>query len=169
MNKYHGSVRILHWVMMALFAMIFVIGFVMVEFKDTKPWELFSLHKSTGVLVFILVLLRITLRFTTTAPLYPNHFPSITVILAKIVHGLLYIMMLFMPISGYALSNLHGFEVSFYGLTLPTLFPTNPEWETYIDNAHSCGAWIFLALLAIHIAGVVFHHVRKEDVLSRMT
>lgn len=167
MDKYHGGVRILHWVMMVLFAIIFVLGFVMTEFKDAKPWALYDFHKSTGVLVFLLLWLRLIFRWSTTAP--PNHFPFIVSILAKATHALLYLMMLLMPISGYALSNVHGHEVKLYGLTLPNLFPENPDWEVYVDNIHSCGAWIFLALLAVHIVGVIFHHIRNEDVLHRMT
>lgn len=169
MNKYHGSVRTLHWVMMVLLAIVFVIGFVMVEFEDTKPWALFSFHKSTGVLIFLLLWLRLITRWSTIAPPLPNHFPTIIVIAAKLVHGLLYVMMLMMPMSGYALSNVHGYDVDFYGLALPKIFPTNPDWEVYVDNLHSCGAWIFLALLAVHICGVIYHQVKQEDVLSRMS
>ena len=73
-EKYHASIRVIHWIMFVLFVMMFVLGFVMVEFKESEPWALYDCHKSTGVLLFGLVLIRLMMRWIKPVP---PHSPEI--------------------------------------------------------------------------------------------
>jgi len=169
-DKYHASLRILHWIMFILFAIIFVLGFVMVEFKECcQPWGLYDFHKSTGVLVFLLLLLRLVFRWTTRVPPHPPEIPTLNHRIAQGVVHILYLLMILVPISGYALSNIHGYDVKFYGLVLPKLFPTSPEWETMIDAAHTYLSYTFLGFIALHLLGVIAHHIRGLEILRRIT
>lgn len=168
-EKYCISVRFLHWVMAVLFAVIIVIGFVMVEFKDSKPWELYELHKSLGVLVFGLVFLRLLARFISKAPPLPADTPFIAQLIAHGTVVLMYICMIAMPISGYVLSNSAGFAVKFFGVELPTLLVKNPELSEMVKEVHEVGGWVLIALVALHILGVIAHHVRGFEVLRRIT
>lgn len=169
-KRYHPVMRSIHWIMFVLFAILFVLGAVMVEFKECcEPWKMYELHKSLGVLVFILVWVRLLTRLTTQAPPFPADFPPRT---QTIVHGvahLLYLFMIFVPISGYAVSNTNGFAVKFFGLELPTLFPKDAQLAEWAGNFHFYGAYLFLALLGLHLLGVILHQVRGQDILHRIT
>ncbi|MDM8565498.1 cytochrome b/b6 domain-containing protein [Candidatus Halobeggiatoa sp. HSG11] len=170
MNKYHGFLRTIHWLMFVLFAIIFVLGVVMIEFKECcEPWGMYSFHKSTGVLVFLLVLLRIVARKKTTIPPHPEYVTPIQHNIAQSVVYLLYLFMVLVPISGYALSNVYGHHVSFYGLQLPMLFSENPEWEGITSALHYYLTYSFLGIFLLHIMGVIKHHVDNKDILSRIT
>jgi cytochrome b561 len=169
-EKYHPSIRILHWLMFVLFAIIFVLGVVMIEFKETEPWSLYSFHKETGVLVFLLVLLRLMARWLTRVPEHPADISPMEHRVAQTVVFMLYLLMILVPISGYALSNIHGYDVPFYGgLTLPKLFPTLPEWEETIGLIHYYLAYGFLGVFLLHLVGVIKHHVTGLDILRRIT
>jgi cytochrome b561 len=169
-DKYHGAIRIIHWIMVMLFAILFVLGIVMTEFKECcKPWTMYDFHKSTGVLVFLIVWMRILVRWRTIAPPLPEEFPLIIRRVAKAVSHLLYLFMIIAPISGYALSNVHGHAVKFYGLALPTLFAENPVYEDFVSEFHEFATYGLLALIVLHLCGVIFHHIKKQDILHRIT
>lgn len=170
MNKYHGVIKTIHWVMFILFAAIFVLGAVMIEFKECcEPWNMYGLHKSTGVLVLLLVVLRIIARKKTIIPPHPDYVTPIQHKIAQSVIYLLYLLMIIVPISGYALSNVHGHHVDFYGLQLPMLFPENPEWEGITSSLHYYLTYSFLGVFVLHIVGVIRHHIDNKDILSRIT
>jgi len=168
-EKYHASISVIHWIMFVLFVIMFVLGFVMVEFKESEPWALYSFHKSTGVLLFGLVLIRLMMRWIKPVP---PHFPEITPtehrIATSAIH-LLYLFMIIVPITGYALSNLHGYHVDFYGWQLPDLFPKSEEWEEVSELVHEYAAYAFLAVIGLHLLGVIKHHVKGQEVLRRIT
>jgi cytochrome b561 len=168
-QKFDGKIRALHWLMFVLFAVIFVLGVVMVEFKKTEPWTLYGLHKSLGLLVFLLVWLRLYLRWQTPAPPRPDYIEPAIYKIAHLVVFVLYTCMIIVPISGYILSNTHGFDVKFFGLPLPKLFPDLKEWEEQTRALHVYLAYSFLAIIGMHISAVVFHHSRGEEILRRMT
>ncbi len=170
MNKYHGWLRTIHWLMFVLFAVIFVFGVVMTEFKECcEPWGMYDFHKATGVLVFLLVLIRLVVRKKTTIPPHPDYVTQIQHYIAQSVVHLLYLLMIIVPISGYALSNVHGHHVSFYGLELPMLFPESPEWEGITSSLHYYFTYSFLGIFALHMIGVIKHHIDNKDILSRIT
>jgi len=167
--KYHPSIRILHWLMFVLFAIIFVFGIVMVEFKEAEPWLMYNIHKATGVLVLLLVLLRIAARWLTQIPPPPFEMSLLNHRIAQFVVYLFYALMIIVPISGYALSNIHGYDVHFYGLTLPKIFPTEPAWEKITELLHYYLAYSFLWFFLLHLLGVIKHHVSGLEILRRIT
>jgi cytochrome b561 len=168
-EKYSVSIRLIHWLMFVLFAIIFVLGVVMVEFKESEPWAMYHFHKSTGVLVFLLVLLRLILRWTSKIPAAPAEISPLNHRIAQGAIFLLYLLMIIVPLSGYALSNMHGFQVDLYGLPLPQIFPENPDWKEFSSLAHECLAYTFLGIFFLHLAGVIKHHVQGLEILRRIT
>lgn len=168
-EKYHPSIRVIHWLMFVLFAIIFVFGVVMVEFKEAKPWSMYSFHKATGVLVFGLILIRIIARWLTKVPPPSSAISSLEHGIANIVVSLLYLFMLMIPITGYVLSNVHGHEVYFYGLELPSLLSANPEWENITSLVHYYTTYSFLGLIGLHTLAVIKYHFTGREVLRRIT
>ncbi len=168
-EKYHASIRVIHWIMFILFAIMFVLGVVMVEFKESEPWALYSFHKSTGVLLFILVLIRLALRWIKPAPAPSPDIKPQEHRIATIAIHLLYLFMVIVPITGYMLSNIHGYSVQFYGLPLPDLFTKSAEWEKISELLHEYAAYAFLGVIGLHLLGVIKHHVKGQEVLRRIT
>jgi len=170
MEKYHPTIRIIHWLMFVLFAINFVLGAVMIEFKECcSPWTMYDIHKSTGVLVFLFLLLRLFLRWQTPIPAPLPQIPALNHHFAQSIVYLLYLLMIIVPISGYALSNVHGHPVEFYGLPLPQLFPTRPDLEIITSFFHYYLTYVFLGLFLLHILGVILHQVRGLEILRRIT
>ncbi len=169
-EKYHASIRIIHWLMFVLFAIIFVLGAVMIEFKEAEPWAMYGIHKSTGVLVFLLVLFRFIARWLTQIPPHPAEISQLNHRIAQGVVHLLYLLMILVPLSGYALSNVHGHHVDLYGLPLPDLFPKGDEWwKELTSSAHYYLTYTFLGVFLLHLAGVIKHHIQGQEVLRRIT
>ena len=168
-EKYHPSIRIIHWLMFILFAIIFVLGVVMVEFKDSEPWAMYSFHKSTGVLVFLLVWLRLVARWKTQIPPPSADIPLLVHRISQGAVHLLYVLMIIVPISGYALSNVHGHDVYLYGIPLPKIFPASPEWEGFTSSLHYYLTYSFLGVFLLHLAGVIKHHLQGQEILRRIT
>ncbi len=168
-EKYHSGIRVIHWLMFVLFAIIFVLGVVMVEFKETEPWFMYNFHKATGVLVFLLVLLRLVARLMTQQPGPPADIGPLAHRISQGVVYLLYLLMILVPISGYALSNVHGHDVYFYGIPLPQIFPTDPEWEGLTSSLHYYMTYAFLGVFLLHLFGVIKHHVEGVEILRRIT
>lgn len=169
-EKYHPLLRIIHWLMFTLFAALFGLGAVMIEFKECcQPWTLYNLHKSTGVVVFLLVLIRLLVRKQTPIPPPLANTPWLLQRLARLIICLMYVAMILVPISGYAVSNIYGHTVKLYTLPLPTLFPTHLAWQDYSSATHFVLAYFFLMCITLHIAGVIMHHLRGQELLRRIT
>ncbi len=168
-EKYHSAIRVIHWLMFVLFAIIFVLGVVMVEFKEAEPWLMYNFHKATGVLVFMLVLMRLVARLLTQQPGPPADIAPLIHRISQGVVYLLYLLMILVPISGYALSNVHGHDVYFYGIPLPQIFPTDPEWEGLTSSLHYYMTYTFLGVFLLHLLGVIKHHVEGVEMLRRIT
>jgi len=77
--------------------------------------------------------------------------------------------MILVPISGYALSNMHGYSVDLYGLPLPDIFPKSLNWEKYSSLAHEYLSYTFLGIFLLHLAGVIKHHIQGIEILRRIT
>lgn len=162
--------QLFHWVMFLL-----VLGaWFAVESHEDFPkgsperdaWML--IHKSIGITIFALVWFRLGARLAQVTPAGIGN--AMQQKLAKAVHAGLYALMILMPVTGMAATQMFGKPVSWFGLIeLPALLPENQDMAKNIIEIHE-GAWTaLLVLLALHIGGALYHHlVVKDDVLKRM-
>ena len=127
-NRYNTSIIIIHWLMALLLFFMLSSGFLMVntEINPSLKFKLYQWHKSSGVLLIILVILRIIAKIFTTNPKLPKDFSKIEIILAKISHLLLYLFMILAPLTGWAMVS-----SSPYGV--PTIVFDLFEWP-HIPN-----------------------------------
>jgi len=167
---YSAVAKLLHWAIAALVGCQFVIGWTMPDIPRTRPPEgLVSLHLSIGATIVVLMALRLVWRLVHGVP------PSIVVAAwqrraASAVHALLYLALIMMPLAGWAWASSKPWPVSLFGLfELPPLVPANWPYRRLAAVVHSNGAWVILALVAVHALAALHHHVVLRDkVLRRM-
>lgn len=172
--KYHPFSRLLHWLMAAIIIFLLGLGIYMADFLSKEApnrMEIYSLHKSLGVLVLILVLVRIVNRFVNKVPALPDSINKLERIAAHLAHFALYALMIIIPLSGCLMSNYFGYPVHFFGIELPLLVEKNPEFGMFFHEAHKYAAYTLIAVLSLHILGVIKHRFfdkPENDVLGRM-
>jgi cytochrome b561 len=170
----YGQIAIfLHWSIVLLFAALIPMGLIMTAMNDSpEKWELYSLHKSLGMLVFLLIIIRIIWRWINPTPLFPDTLNRYEKGLAHGVHLGLYAVMIIMPISGLIDSYGGGYKTNFFGFF--EVFPRvaiarSKELELFALAIHVYGSYLFYFLFFLHIAGVIKHHfILKDNTLRRM-
>ena len=172
--KYAISSRIIHWLMAAIIIFLLGLGIYMADFlsKDaTNRMEIYSLHKSLGVMALALIFVRIINRFINKPPALPDSLPKIEKITAHLVHIALYLLMIIIPLSGYLMSNAAGYPVGFFGIEMPFLLERNFNLAPIFHKTHKFAAYFMIATLSLHILGALKHRFfdkKENDVLKRM-
>lgn len=166
--------KIFHW-LIALFIVANLILGYWAEGLATSPTkvEAFYWHKSIGLTVLWLALLRLLWRFTNPSPRLPTGMAGWERALAHTSHVLLYALMIAMPLSGWVIHSASNFPLDLYGIfPVPDIVPSGDDESTIGDLAKAAHYWMFIAicaLLALHVLGALKHHiVNRDDVLKRM-
>ncbi len=161
--------KALHWVMGIIIMAMLILGFYLDDLPDENKGLGYMIHKSTGLLLLIMVVIRLIMRFTSQYPVLPESTPKIVTYVAKLNVLGLYIIMILMPLSGFLMSTFSGRPVPFYGIFQIDGFTANEFISGISYSFHSIGGYIFILLIAGHILGGLFHHfVLKDNVLRRM-
>jgi cytochrome b561 len=170
-QRHHPLTIFLHWatLLLILLSAAAIFGRELVDDKAIQG-ELMSLHRSFGLLVLVLVLLRIIVRTLPTTEPVDHGLPLFLRLVAVASHGVIYVMLAGLPLLGWALSNARGVEVMLFGLLpLPRLIATDPDWADTLADFHEWGAWVLYAVIAVHASAALWHHhVRKDQVLKTM-
>jgi cytochrome b561 len=167
-----GSVaQAFHWLIAALIVVQGAIGLTMVELGTTPTKvRVFALHKSNGLTVLALVLLRLAWRLTQRAP-REVPMPAWQRAAARLSHFLLYVLILALPFSGWLFNSAANFPLEWFGLFhVPSLTRgLDPVLKAFALRAHVVLFWVLVAVVAIHVATALWHHYRqRDDVLRRM-
>ena len=163
--------RVVHWLMaICIIAMLFI-GVGMVSTVAPAYLSLVAIHKSLGIAILVLVILRIALRLAYGAPPLPADLPEPMKLAAGLSHLAFYALMLAMPLIGWAMMAASGYPiVVFGGLNLPPILPASRTLHTLLWNAHFYLAFAFFALILVHVAAALYHAlVRRDGVFEAMT
>ncbi|MEO6968806.1 MAG: cytochrome b [Rhodanobacteraceae bacterium] len=168
-----GSVaQTFHWLIAALIVAQGAIGLIMVELSlSPTKIKVYALHKSIGLTVLALALLRLIWRAGNRAPHDPAAMPSWQRIAAHVSHVALYALMLALPLSGWLFNSAANFPLAWFGIVhLPSQTGhVDPALKAFALSAHVALFWILVAVLAAHVAAALWHHYdRRDDVLRRM-
>lgn len=170
-DDYYGLVsRANHWLSATLFIGLIALGMVMHELdKGTLKQQLYALHKSMGIALFGLVLLRLIWLKVSPSP-QPISTNSTQIMLRRAVKWILYFAMLALPISGWIMSNSAGYEVAFFEVfVLPNIVPENALLHETFKTLHGSLGTLIIAVIALHIAAALKHHfIDKDATLMRM-
>jgi YVTN family beta-propeller protein len=170
--RYTRTAIALHWILAALVLGQLALGWSMIEIPENPPGEQapwFNLHKSIGLTIGLLVFLRLGWRIAHPPPRLPDSLPRWQVLAAKANHALLYACLLVMPVSGYLGSSFTKYPIKFFGTTLAHWGWDAPPLKELCSQVHYVTVWIFMALIAIHIAAALRHLlVERDGVFLRM-
>ena len=167
-----GSVqKLLHWTIALAVVALATLGWVMLG-MDRSPAtiRIYALHKSVGLTVLGLVLLRLGWRWSQPRPELPPTMRPWERALAGLVHFGLYAILVAMPLSGWIYNSASNFPLKWFGLfRVPALSGRNPDLAELAETAHLVLFWAPAALFMLHVAGALKHHfIDRDDVLVRM-
>jgi cytochrome b561 len=128
-----------------------------------------NFHKSTGLTLGLLILVRLYWRLTHPAPALPRFLPSWERMAARGNHLALYACMLIMPLSGYIASNFSKYGVKLFNVvSLPPWGFDDPSVYALFNGTHVVTSYLFVALIVLHIAAAIRHAVLRDGVFPRM-
>jgi len=165
----------LHWLMALGIFFLFGLGLYMVELSYYDAWYKGSLdlHKSVGVVLFILWCVRLLWRLVNVSPVSPeaqNDFEKFEQLAAHWMHLLLYLMMLLLMCSGYLISTADGRGILvFEFFEVPAVPSLIENQEDIAGEIHLILAWCLVGLVAVHSVAAFKHHfINKDDTLKKM-
>ena len=152
-----------------ILAMLFI-GVGMASTVASEYLTLVNIHKPLGILILILALIRLVVRLRYGAPPLPLDLPEPMKLAAYLSHYALYALMIAMPLIGWAMLSAAEYPVVIWpGIWLPQILPLNPSLHTLLWNAHFYLAFLFFALILMHLAAGLFHAlIRRDGVFDAM-
>jgi cytochrome b561 len=169
---YTGTAKFLHWLILALLIAQFVLAWTMPDIRrDTKPDTLINLHLSFGMLILLVAVVRLAWRMSQGEPAPLDGVPPWQMQSARVIHGLLYLLLFVVPILGWINASWRGFPAVFFGLfEFPKIMATRaPGWGWTGDVHGLLANYAMLALVGLHVAAALYHYfVRRDHVLQRM-
>ncbi|SOB78350.1 cytochrome b561 [Marinobacter sp. LV10R510-11A] len=171
-TSYGWLAIIVHWVAaVAVFGM-FALGFWMVDLTYYSEWyqRAPDIHRSIGVLLFVLTVFRLLWRLLTASPAPLAGHKRWEVASAYAAHGLLYVLVFVATVSGFLISTADGSSVSVFGwFDVPSVTGQVKRLEDTAGLVHYWSTWALVALALIHSAGALKHHfIDRDNTLRQM-
>lgn len=170
-TRYGWVAQSFHWIIAALIVTQFTLGWM----ADDLPVGLHKLallarHKSIGMTVLMLAILRLIWRLMNRPPALPSGMTAVERVLARATHAAFYVLLFAMPLTGWLMSSAKNFSVSWFGLfTWPDLIGKNEQAFELLRGTHDALSFVLFAIAVLHIIAALKHHFwNKDDVLLRM-
>lgn len=169
-HRWGALSQFFHWLIVVLIIVQVTLAIRADDAPSAKKLGLLAYHKSVGITILMLVILRLLWRSLNLTPLLPDTLKPYERLLARITHATLYVLLFAMPLSGWMMSSARGFPVSWFHLfTLPDLVPKNKSLYEALVTTHETLAWVLAAVVTLHVAAALKHHFMLRDhVLRRM-
>ena len=170
-SDWHPLTKLLHWLIALLIVSMAVIGLSMGSMANgPDKIAIYALHKSLGITLLALVLVRIGWRLRSGSPAPLPGIPRLQHLLAQLIHGLLYLLLLALPLSGWVMNSASGFPLQWFGLfNLPALAGRDEALHALATSTHEWLFWGLAVLVLAHAGAAIFHHLFQGDAtLARM-
>jgi cytochrome b561 len=170
-RRWGAIAQLLHWLIVLFIVAQFTLATLFEQLPaGAKKLTLLSRHKSIGITILMLALVRLAWRWSNPTPTLPDTLKPYERALARLTHALLYVLLFAVPLSGWLMSSARGFPVSWFGfLQLPDLVPKNKVLYEALVTTHGILAWTLGIVATVHLVAALKHHfVLKDDVLRRM-
>jgi cytochrome b561 len=170
--RVYGTVmRSIHWITLSLLISVYTLAWSIdgAASREEARW-LVMMHRSLGLSILLLTLLRLYWRRRTRAPALPDDVPLLQRLAAQVVTVALYLLLVLQPVLGLAASQAHGDRISVFGVfMLPSLLPTNRALSHQIFALHGTVAILLLTLIGMHACAALYHYfIRRDEVLAGM-
>jgi cytochrome b561 len=170
-SSWSAPAKFFHWLIAALILVQVTLGFAAVTWPlSPAKLSLFVWHKSTGMLILVLVALRLLWRVTSAVPALPADTPRWERVAAHASHLFLYVLLVALPVSGWVVASASGIPFRiFRHIPLPQIVAVDKRLAEAAASVHGWLVIVFVALLALHVGAALRHHfVKRNDVLRRM-
>jgi len=176
-TRYSFLQRLLHWVIVVIVFGLLTIGFTLWSlgyegavnlFGNDLTNQLYGYHKSFGITVFLLVVLRLLLFRFAPPPPYDPPLGKVERAVSGGVHLLLYLLLLGMPIVGWVATATGGFPIQFFGWDQPGLDNKNEALSQQLFLIHGISGLVLLGLILVHIGAAIMHWRRRDGVMRRI-
>ena len=163
--------QLLHWVIVGLIITQFTLAYLA---NDLPPGlhklVLMARHKSFGITVLGLALVRLGWRWSNPGPEVPSNLNSVEKFLARSTHFGLYACLFVMPLTGWLMSSAKKYPVSWFGLVqLPDLVAPSEKLYKALHEVHESVSYLLIALVLLHVAGALRHQfILKDNLMKRM-
>jgi cytochrome b561 len=165
------TTRLLHWLTVGLITLVFVLAFsIDLATSRVSHTALLQLHRSFGVTVWAVTLVRLVWRQFARFPNWPTDMPQPMRLAAQGSEYALYALLLAQPILGLLQTNARGDRVDLFFLgQLPALIGQDRPLARQLLVVHEAVGFLLLSLIALHISAALFHHFwRRDDTLAAM-
>lgn len=167
--RYSTPAIALHWLLAALIVFMAALGWFMMTVEHEPGGERFmNLHKSVGLIVFALVLLRVLWRLAHKPQPLPAAVPRWQVWLSAAIQSLLYALIVLIPAVGIAGAEYSRSGLAFFGIPLPAGMAADRAFSHLFFEIHATLVWVLVAALALHVAGGLKHLLSGDGVFARM-
>lgn len=171
-NEFYGIIaQSLHWLVAALVFVQFGLGLYAARLPvSLARLQWLSRHKSLGLAILALVLLRVAWRWLNPPPALPDSMPRWQRGAAATIHRLLYVLLVLAPLAGWMYASAAGLSVNWFGLfQVPDLLPKQFELSELLKAVHKGSVALLALLLLGHVAGALRHAlVLRDGIMHRM-
>jgi cytochrome b561 len=177
-NRYTLLQRLLHWLIALMVFGLLAAGIMFMTLGDEGlvsllgkelTGMLFKIHKTFGILLLLLMIVRIALRFASPPPAYDPPLSGVERMIGSGIHLLLYVLLIGLPIGGWLATAAAGYPVQFFDMTLPGLIAENKELGETLFDLHGLGGLAVLALVLVHTAAGLKHWRLKDGIMTRIS
>jgi len=170
-ERYSLIARSIHWLTALMVLTMVPAGLIMIRIDGgALQNQLFDFHRSVGIVLMILTLLRLAYRLTHAPAPLPDSMPGWQKFAAKATHVFLYGFLLVNPFLGWVATSAYGAKISVFGLfTMPEIIAKDRALSEQLFQVHLVLGLLFTAAVLLHIAAALYHGlIRRDGVLSRM-
>jgi len=170
-DRWGAVAKSFHWLIALLILGQLALGTIAEEARlSPLKLDLFVWHKSIGVTILLLVVLRVAWRLSNPPPAAPHSIPAWETTLARIGHALLYLLMFAVPLTGWWVSDTTRIPFkAFWLMPMPDLMEANREMSDLAGDVHGALTKLLLLVVVIHIAAALRHHFFLHNkILTRM-
>lgn len=163
--------QLFHWLIVLLILGQGTVGLLMVGMRNSPDKiQIYALHKSFGLTILTLAVLRLLWRWYAGTPAPVPGTPGWQAKIASLTHWALYALLFAIPISGWVLNSAAGFPLQWFGLfQVPAIAGKDHALHELAESVHEWLFWLLVAVALAHAAAAFYHHLFQRDItLARM-
>ena len=166
-SRYTLPAILLHWVQALLVLWLLWLGWTMIDLpKGAERSAAYGLHKSLGLLMLLLIVVRLGWRQRHPAPVLPASGWEAG--LARVTHRALYLFLLLAPLAGYLASSFTPYALKFFGIEIAKVGWPDESLNGAFKLLHQVIVWSGAGLIGLHLAGAFKHVMLRDGLMQRM-